>query len=281
MIEGEEILNSLYGILEESRSSDKVDAAVNFIANRGRRISLIEKINVVEARFPGQWRKQIYLPLVQNNILVRSTKDPSGRVTLKVATDGELNVNTTFDGPRALAQVDSAYDRFLYYNELKQRLEILKERIHTGMLDEFLVFSPEDVIHKIMGLSGELLGLIGIDPFSGETYRRFISQFDSSPPKLTGVGTVAEGVRKMFEGAITQAILKDDVAIGILPRDNQDSDIAVGMLIQSASKNQPEKTVTLNKARIIFHYPTSQETKTAQKKDSEESDEEKKRKSPT
>jgi hypothetical protein len=270
MIDGSQLLGNLYHILEESQRYKEVDATVDFIANRGKRLALIDKIQQIEVRLEDQWNKQVLTPIDQTQLIVHS-RYSTGKTTQNIENSVLLNFDLLFDGPKALDKVDSLYDRYLYHDEFGERVKVLKEHVLLGKLDDFLAIRPEDVVHKVMGFRGELLSFIGIDPLSGETYRRFTETLELTPQRLTGSGAVAEALdktlRNVVKGIEEQKALAqlekgvkkqdDTVAEGVPVKEDEEIDIADGIPVGSYSNNNQEKPSSLKKARILKIYKRS------------------------
>ena len=96
-----------------------------------------------------------------------------------------------------------------------------------GKLDAILILSPEELIHGMMGVSGEYLRFFGIDPKIGVTYNRFMEECKPPSTRKTGL----EGILS-FVKEIETNIKKGQNA--------SDVDVAEGIPIQEGI---PKKTI--------------------------------------
>lgn len=184
MINAQQLLHSLYGLRDQSFSSDKVDSAVDFIANKGRRISLTREIIMIENRLAAEKGSIKFKAISEDAFLVRSLK-VSGRASQRIEEDHELFLSFTFsDNMEDLKKLDSENNRYLYHSEFTLRIQILKEHIIGGKLDSYLAVNPGGIVHQIMGFRGELLPVLWIDSSIGETYLRFLKRFELPDVKL-------------------------------------------------------------------------------------------------
>ena len=108
MIDPEAILNNLHKLLEESQASNKVDETVDFIANKGRRISLVEGIMNVEDRLADLWRRQMFVFPI-NSILVESSKGPTGKTFQKLIDQERIILEFILNRMDAWVKLDSPY----------------------------------------------------------------------------------------------------------------------------------------------------------------------------
>ncbi|MCX6649817.1 MAG: hypothetical protein NTV61_10600 [Candidatus Bathyarchaeota archaeon] len=271
-MDDEELLRSLYIILEESRSSRDVDAVIESIANRAKRESLVRSILIVEHELGDLWQKQVLAYIVETTTLVRSTKNSSGKYIQSFESDGQINQNLILEGIAGFAEVDSLDRRYLYYPEFRGRLQVLKLKILKGRLDGILVLSAEEVIHRIMSFSGELLGLLEIDPISGETYNRFRKMCEPSPPRSTAYGALNEFINNVMKAKKNENGLDSGVAIGYPVNEKEvvsDVDgIADGIPVRSQAEEKKDKPASLKKARILKISHSSNQEKSTSKKDS-------------
>lgn len=72
-------------------------------------------------------------------------------------------------GTSGWSQIDSSVDRSLFWSDYEERFDLLCQAVAEGKLDDALN-RPELMIHGIMGLGGELLGILGVDPKLSKTY---------------------------------------------------------------------------------------------------------------
>jgi hypothetical protein len=63
--------------------------------------------------------------------------------------------------------------RATYNIELQGRLSVCVSKIRQGIIDEFLSLNVYQIAYQLMGLDGELLSKLSIDPTKGITYKRF------------------------------------------------------------------------------------------------------------
>ncbi|MGD0805286.1 MAG: hypothetical protein ABSA11_14600 [Candidatus Bathyarchaeia archaeon] len=286
MINGDQLLGNLYQILEESQGYKNVDAAVDFVANRGKRLSVIDRIQRIESRLGDQWNKQVLTPIEQTQLIVHS-KYSTGKTIQNIEDFVLLDFDLLFDGPKALDKSDSLYDRYLYYEEFGARVKVLKEHILLGKLDDFIAISPEDLIHKVMGFKGELLSLIGIDPLSGETYRRFTETHESISPNLTGSGVVAEALDKSIKvvmkgleeqraiAQVRKGMENQGDSIEVPLSKHQNVDVVEGVPNGTYINKSLEKTSTLKKTRILKIYKHSNVDNTSIENNSNKDEKEK------
>lgn len=64
--------------------------------------------------------------------------------------------------------------RATYNLELQSRIAECVNKINSGSIDEILNLNVYQIAYQLMGLDGELLGKLSIDPYKGLTYKRFL-----------------------------------------------------------------------------------------------------------
>lgn len=64
--------------------------------------------------------------------------------------------------------------RATYFLELQSRIAECVTKINSGSIDNALNMNVYEIAYQLMGLDGELLGKLSIDPFKGLTYQRFL-----------------------------------------------------------------------------------------------------------
>ncbi len=177
MSEEDKFLKDLERLAERSKSSTSVDAAVDYTANSSARYSFSENLALLHNQIVDNYSKatQFWAPPV---VVIRSHKGiirPYNLVQEIEPSDDRLWNSINVYGPSGWTSIDGLYDRSLRFNEFEKRYNVLYTSLVKGMLDDCLGYSPEVLIHSIMGLSGELLPRLGIDPKKGETYMSLIS----------------------------------------------------------------------------------------------------------
>lgn len=240
MIKGSELINSLMQLYEGSNQYKELDHAIDLVANKGKRLSLYDRVAIIENEMDLTYRK-LFPIAFDNSVLIRSKKDPTGKIILSLESDTELSQKLPWEGIKFIFDADAAGDRCLYFEEYKQRLHILKEQILAGSLDEFLAFSSKDVIYRVMGLSGELLQLIGINPRNGDTYRRFVEVANVPEPDNNIYINAIKGTQKEIARNLARMNSNSDIADGVPLEPNLDDDVAIGRFVETGKPSMPKK----------------------------------------
>jgi hypothetical protein len=98
--------------------------------------------------------------------------------------------------------MDNKFDRTLVFDEFSSRFEVLVKGIAEGKFDDLLGIQPEVIIHGIMGLSGELLDRLGIDPKKGETWAMLENEMKPSNIVTTTPVDLTTPAKKIAEAII-------------------------------------------------------------------------------
>jgi hypothetical protein len=166
----DDLLKELEKLSVTSKSSAKVDSAVDEKINLDRRRRSLENLSFIE----GKLKKKVAIDtmIASEKLVVRSHLSiiRPHNLTVDVEPASARLTMPTFIDNLDLDALDNRFDRSLVLDEFYYRFEILVKGIAEGKLDDILGLPPEVMIHGIMGLSGELLGRMGIDPKKGKTY---------------------------------------------------------------------------------------------------------------
>ena len=176
-----EFLKELEKLSAASTSSAKVDSTVdNKISSEGRKRMLtgLSLINDKLSRdLALKTQSSIEKPLVRSHPSIYSPY----KLTQEIESmSARLTSLLVIEGTKGLGVVDNKSDRTLIFDEFANRFVILVNEVINGRLDDLLGLPPELVVHGIMGLSGEFLNRLNIDPKKGETYALIEGQLKNS-----------------------------------------------------------------------------------------------------
>ena len=207
MSEGDDLLKDLDRLAERSKSSVFVNDSVDYIANTSVRRSLLEKLTLIHNQTANKYSQVTQFGSLSAAV-IRSHKGilrPHNLVLDIENSDARLEVAISMNPESGWLAIDSPYDRSLYFNEYEERYNVLYAALERGDLDDCLGYTPEVLIHAIMGLRGELLPRLGINPIKGQTYQSLKSsakphrKMDYSP-LVTAVNTTMEALSHRGEG---------------------------------------------------------------------------------
>jgi hypothetical protein len=172
MSEDDSLLRDLESLRERSESSRLVDVAVDYTANSKAREAILEELSLLHNQTAAKYSQATQFGAF-SNVVIRSHKGilrPYNLVLDIEISDARLMLSIDLQGSSGWGTIDNLYDRSLFFNEYEQRYQALYTALAKGLLDNYLKYPPELLIHSIMGFSGELLPVLGIDPNKGETY---------------------------------------------------------------------------------------------------------------
>jgi len=223
--EGDDLLKDLERLAERSKSSVFVNDSVDYTANTSVRRSLLEKLTLIHNQTADKYSQVTYFGSISAAV-IRSHKgvlSPHNLVLDIENSDARLEIAIRMNPESGWLAIDSLYDRSLYFNEYEDRYNVLYAALERGDLDDCLGYTPEILIHSIMGLSGELLPRLGIDPIKGQTYQSLKSsakphrKMDYSP-LVTAVNTTIEALSHRGEPNPAPTVMDDQQSTNTPPK---------------------------------------------------------------
>ena len=180
MLNIEETLKNLKKIKEISKEAIEIDDNITIRVKNDIRAQIHDNVKrhidkIIEF---GLKEAQIN-QTTEGNIVVLSdyqVQSPKRRGHFQTCAPDDLVVIPIIQsGEMAWAQSDTKNRRFLYLDEFESRCKVLLEAIMEGTLDNLLSETPNELIHKVMGQTGELLQILDIDLQKSLTYKRIIN----------------------------------------------------------------------------------------------------------
>jgi hypothetical protein len=174
MPEEDEFIKELESLREASKSALNVDSTIDFNTNIEKRRNFVIRLDLINNRLKSEYAlKTQFLsygkPYVRSFLqVIKKPKEFTQEIDLDAET--RFNFYISLNGRDGLYQLDNIVNRTLTYKEFAERFEKLYNLVNMGQLEDILSMEPAIVIHSIMGLSGELLNRLEIDPKKGETY---------------------------------------------------------------------------------------------------------------
>ena len=199
MSEDNSFLRDLDSIVERSKSSRQVDAAVDYTVNSKAREALLERLTLLHNQIADKYSRATQFGAF-SAVVIRSHKGilkPHNLIFDIETNDARLRIPIRLYGPSGWGSIDNLYDRSLYFNEYERRYQALSTALEKGLLDDRLGYSPEVLIHSILGFSGELLPFLGIDPKRGETYTSLKST--EKPMQIVQYQQLATSISQILE----------------------------------------------------------------------------------
>jgi len=174
----ERLLLNIETLVTRSRNIEEIDAHVTVAILHHRRWHLQSTLREnIELVLQSGERTMTTFNLPANNVLVHSMYRRwfRGGKHRKGYLPTTINSNPLWlskvNNFEILKKMDTPQVRILYLDEFRERCQILLEAVEKGELDDLFGTLPFEILHRIIGLYGELLPRLDIDPMKSRIHK--------------------------------------------------------------------------------------------------------------